>query len=825
MKQEHWCSGVVLAAMFLAAAPACSAPKKAQPGSDRVLLAAHGDTKPIPNAACTERTRVFNVDTPLWSSAPDAGFAARLAEALNAQLAENEMSDVFCDPGDRGEDACDAIGRGRMIRASVDMVLPNRSHKGIPKWRRDGHLRFYQVSFHSDALTHHDVRPLSVHENHVCTVLSLIQEASASANRLADDMKVSRRWCAMGVSGPQALAEGRLTTWHKKAISFRPNQDAINQPAWRQATSAVLIDTGLSDDFVRVNGSMESNADIGDTGDQTPHLHGLGMALLLSSLTEYSAAVRSLRVFDNNGSGVSGHLAQALDEAIFEREGPAADKPLLLNMSLGWAPELEHPRTVEGLNKCSTVEASQGEPVRYMLSGARQMDSARQPIMVLGAAGNRPLTHTRPDMFNNRIDDTEGDPCPPPSIKGPHLLYPARWGQYPSCDHRGHEMALITPISGVNAARDPIGLSIPDQETPLVAPAEHVYVTSGGSITLPDNPDIVQDWTGVDLCSVDEADHDTGERVLRLPAVFTGTSVATALVTAAASRLYGHLGVRRDQGDTFDLPSGHVMSRLLYITGEGLCRETGDGTPVRQVSLARAEALVSECDARFLPKIFRCLDEAAGPEVFANRDLIQACSRLIEGLCRIEMTQDRSCEPSEITVDWSDEMTSAHNRCLDGQEVTPPESAPGPDAWLPCEDGVCAGRFDWDRVTLGRLGPQPGGELCPACNGVVATNDRDDSIRFSLDLWLSRAYPEETIITDPKLYVLINGDVHEVDLTHYSHLGDWVPGGQVKIENIESHFDAHLIPDIKGALLSVKMTQSSMTATNYSALSMKPESP
>lgn len=757
--------------------------------------------KPLAQAACEARTTVFTVDTPLWSRAPSSSFQLLLTKYLQRSINAEGARAWFCLPGEG--DRCDPVSPMTTLGAVVTPVLESRQDG--PKWRRDGHLRFYEVSFTTMASKGGSPgETLSVDERFVCQVLQTINEDADRADRYYDiPFKVSRRWCAMGVSSPESLASGDMTTWHQDAMGL--DDYTPEHFAWRNSSSVALIDTGLPNEVVRLNGIIDSDELIDPDIAGVQHPHGLGMGLLIHETARWASALRSLQVLDGEGFGASGNLARALDLALFDRNEARESLPLIINLSLGWAPELEHPRHVTGANKCAVVESSQGAPVRYMLAGARQMDAEDNPVMVVGAAGNRPFTGTRPELYNLALDADEGDPCPAPSIKGPHLFYPARWGSFTSCTHRGFESDLVLPVSGLTSTDQPIALSIPDRETALVAPGEHVYVTGDFAG--------IERWEDIQSC---DALPEPGNTSLRLPAVFSGTSTSSALITAVASRVYGHLSVRRAEGEQIPLPSGQVMSRFLYALGEGVCRRTEEGLPVRMISAARAEKVARICPEAGLRDVFECLAHADRPEVILGPGSANRCAVALDRACGMPAA-DRCREP-EAPVTWTAEIEEDYPMC---------EDLPGAlngNPWQICGEGECPDFNGIDRATLGSLGPQPSLPMCPDCMLRSIFEERDSVIRqYDLLLSLSSEFPEATEITGPRLMLKVNGDIMVLSLAPYTNLADWAPGKSLEILNVPSPNGVDY-RDVSMAVISTKISQpGAQPATDYSSLRLSAE--
>lgn len=751
----------------------------------------------IGDAACDGPTRVFTVDTPLWQSAPTEAFADRLADNLNAAL-DGVPADWFC----LGDD-CSQTPQGMILFADVDQALPQRA--GGPLWRQDGHRRFYEVRFMAWEKTKkwRVKRALAVQPDRVCHLLKLLDDRASASTKGNQDFKISRRWCAMGVSAPagasapQATATDEMLTWHEDAISLPPEDPNLD---WRNEVSVALIDSGLSSDVVRRNGVVDSNEllDPEAVGDQHPH--GLGMGLIIHEAADWAAALRSLQVLDGAGSGVSGNLARALDLALFDR-GDRADLPLIINLSLGWVPELEHPREIFGADHCAYLEDGQGAPVRYMLSGAQQMDTAEAPVMVVSAAGNRPFTGTRPDLYSLAPGADDGDPCPAPSIEGPHLFYPARWGSHVSCDERGFASTLALPVSGVGDTDQPIALSIPDQETALVAPGEHVYVSgSFAGLTR---------WEDAgDQCVPAPA---PGNTTLRLPAVFSGTSTSTALVSAVAARAYGHLALRSRAGEDVPLPSGKVMTRLLYAVGEDLCRETQAGLPVRMLSAGRAEDVLQGCSPKGLRKTFTCLERADSPKVILGAGSATACASILRDAC--DLPPLNQCRVPGEPVTWSQATEQHYDECA------PLSEGEGQDHWTVCEaeDG-CLDPDELDRASLGAVGPQPFLPLCPECT--LRTHSHEDRVRyFDMSMQISEDFPEGTVLSNPKLMLKVDGQIQVISLASFTDTSTWRPGASISIGDIPALEGGISLESLSLAVLSTRISQfDRRSATDYSPL-------
>lgn len=385
---------------------------------------------------------------------------------------------------------------------SVEAVLKERV---IPQ-RGDGHQRFWTVQLQ---------RALAPGE--LCGWANTLR---AQARRLSLDTPLYvGRQCVV-----TALASPLASDW-PRVVMGTPNPPAVGAPA-----SVVLVDSGF-----------KPTADWSAPGLRgARHAHGAAVKHAIDTLAPGGIGpLFDYRVLGRDGTGRIFNVARAIDAAIFERPGP-----LVLNLSIGWPPELERHRDLLG---CA-VEDPVGESVRYALAIAHLRDTGgltrgpKAPTAVIAAAGNRATLYPADvtPYFETHLavkgGSATGD-CSAPSGDG--LFYPAQWSQRKTCveapagrfEIPGADNA-ITAVGATDHRDQRSPLSAREMTPPLVAP-------------------------GV----VDDA---TGRR-------WTGSSIAAAYVsTAVALRLRNGSGrtvVDAIRGEGVELPLGpgpRKMWRLRF---------------------------------------------------------------------------------------------------------------------------------------------------------------------------------------------------------------------------------------------------------------------
>ncbi|MEO0812994.1 MAG: S8/S53 family peptidase, partial [Myxococcota bacterium] len=498
--------------------------------------------RPVDMVARPCRDDLFFVDLALATQTPN-GTAVGVAKATEELETEANLPGLpwFCDG------AC-AVSS---VTVSVKPVLPERSRD---EWRKSGHERFHRIRFHDKSSG--DV--VSLRPEARCAVVEFMRDRYAGHLGLAPEELFVGRVCDASTMGVAAHATEEMLNWHYDRVGL----DGI-APMSESLVDVALLDGGI-DTALHSSLGVARAFDFSSDVSGEFHPHGAAMASFIRDLAP-SAALFDLRVLDAGGAGTPADVAQAFDFALFElrEEGRA----LIVNMSLGWAPELGDHAQLTGPD-CSTYEDPIGEPLRYLMYGSSETSG----LSVFSAAGNQPT-----DVNAGVFPPASNGPVSASCGAGPQTdwFYPARWSSEPSCtatDPSGRTFGAA--ISGVDDVEDPIATAIPGEEATLVAPGQHVYAQIVGAPAAPEFPSCAAPATNPGFQN---------------PMALTGTSVATAITSGIAARVQSRMREKSLAPLRTD-----ALNRVLYAAGEDLCRVSVLGEPVRRLHAGRLERLLSD---------------------------------------------------------------------------------------------------------------------------------------------------------------------------------------------------------------------------------------
>lgn len=589
---------------------------------------------------------------------------------------------------------------------------------------------------------------------------------------------------------PPVMDTDAAYAWHLDQL----DPQRATPPAGRARIA--LIDGGF--DAAAFSGEEHPVAlPFGDRLDDQPRIaHGDLMAGLIRQIAPANTAeLHGFRVLDGQGRGTTHDLAAAIAQALVD----LPDDPLVVNLSLGWTPELGQDRALTGPAEdggaCATVENGDGEAVRHVLDAAWRRDRQGAPTAVFAATGNRAgrPDHTRAVLQAALGDaDDYDDACWGDLAPGDAWFYPAEYGFTPTCgggDAR-HTVDAIgaSDASGRRSSIDGTTLRPPA----LVAPGEHVFAPG--------------------------------------PVAVTGTSAATALTSAIAAVV---------QAIRADAPlSRDVLLHVLYATGvslpgeergrvmpheEGttglLARERGllDGpgasrdrpaTAVlsRRLSLCRARAALTcapgpgRC-AGGLPQCVAA--NLTAPSGWIDPAILDAC-----GACITACLAADDCVETPAPPAWSSAYAD-HLACAADVRTT---AAAATEACDLSATTSCA--FEDDAASeasvLGWVLPQPGLPGCEECSIVDA-----GAAGLSVLLKLNPKLPSTTRFSKAFLLVTQDAKVYAVDL---KPTAAWLPGRSVAVTGIR----LPVTPDwsrAKATLYSVYRTSASAPlVSDYSPL-------
>ncbi|MEQ8572270.1 MAG: S8 family serine peptidase [Deltaproteobacteria bacterium] len=656
---------------------------------------------------------------------PDLTFVPTVVAALEQTIASTDNR-WFCERWDR---ACLA----NAVTVDVQSVLPQRSW---PPSRADGHLRFLRVRFVSDDVVR------SVRPQYQCEAVHTLRTTFGDYSALASSEIYVGRECDASVSSAQAVPTSEMLTWHLSQLGMEGATTEL-PPGGESFVDLGLIDAGV---IPSVASSIGVVAATSQHTSSTYHVHGTAMAIFAKQ-TGGAMSVVDYRALGPDGTGTMAQIGVSIDDALLGASAGNPARPIVLNLSLGFPPELGRPAAIEG-TACSSHENAAGEVVRYVLDVAARMDrDGHRRTFVSAASGNRPLAPP-PETFPITLDPTVHDLECEATPAGPELFYPGEWSRAPSC--RGGDPSTANLVLAVGAVDDrlrPTGMQIPDAETPLVAPGQHVYASHAAAGAMPVHPVCGQGPTSSHLES--------------LPRAFTGSSVSSALVAGAAARVQAaQLAAGRDALDR------QSIARLLYLTGRPLGRTTQNGVDVRVLAIDRLGHALAAC-----PTLIQCAMSVVGREPIPPSTLATCASAV--AACGLTAAPATPVGP----VAWSTTYLAQRSVCASPVATATWSSATS------C-GGVCPYEALAERRNVGSNGPQPTGPICPDCPAVMS-----GSKTLVLMLELTSDGEPNAVIENP--YLVVKGPTNTspvqsmtefIPLPDDPHVDDWVLGNHLDIK-------------------------------------------
>lgn len=686
------------------------------------------------------------------------------------------------------------------VDVEVSGVFPRRSEGDCLV--HDGHRRFFRVR-----LVYRG-GPAEVPESAVCFVEEELiriagevagpnpsppQLCNAGGSRwrgLTPSFEVGRDCRARPLKIPALPAAQlealRITTWHRdllQADTLPPNPTipVANRPA------LYLVDTGVYP-AVANGAAVDDPVSPGVVLDD----HGSALALLARQMTPAGVTadprtqVVSRRVTDDGFSIPTDELARALERLFWEGRSDSA-RSRVVNLSLGWPTRLTHPdvtRPVCGAvpvrydpvagvwiveDQCVREEAPFGGAVEYALALLRF--GAFGTTTVFASPGNTPGPYRREGVGPAERVRFEGGPnaCRPPGmprdLQDPldtarALYYPAEWGRVdrdlidPLTLATAANTRLAIPVGAIDDEGRRVATTLPARDVPMLfeAPGQQVYVGA-----IPRAADQVVPPISAPVCS------STGmlpnRYALPSPSPWTGTSVSTALTSAAAVEAAAEWAAAAASPNA---PAGmpEVLGRirlpaLLKVTGtRDALTDEGGVAP----SLCRVRAALQDCpDA-----VNACILSVSDTDPAAVLELIETTT---------------ACEPVLV--------------CLDGSACGSPQKEPvrWPSPYNPgttcsanrattaTNNRVCAASASClvESASSG-IGPQPGPDWCPECRLLVLDVEPPQWI---LTLEIAPDLDPATPITQPVLVADQGGNPLVFPLDENA---DWVPGATFEIE-------------------------------------------
>ncbi|MEZ4467238.1 MAG: S8/S53 family peptidase [bacterium] len=699
------------------------------------------------------------------------------------------------------------FGRDAAVEAQVVSTLEPRS---APPWRRDrDHLGFLRLTFQSTGVERLPLFPVDGWAE--CDVLATLRER-VDALSLVPQLRVGRECAVLAAEAAWTVDEapdGEMATWHLGRIGL----DA-ESPGGGEGVDVALIDTGVHVRLAADGVTLPAECDVTKPGgcplddarpgfatrDPTPHRHGSAMALLIHALAP-DARIRSYRVFDQQGVATTGDVAHAVDIALDRWDQSQRSDPLIINLSLGWPPELGLPRVIEAQRdglQCRAVDDPVGGALRFVLDTARRRArEGGRPLLIVAAAGNRPLREDATDAIADDLlsfagpSDVGGfttDTCGR-ALNGPRtsgLFYPARWAMEGTCRSDldgGDALETVLAVGGTDDRDAPTAVAIPGREPAILAPAQHVYVDhvpgTGDGIAGFDRP-----GEGAQ-CGGASPDYPP----LKLPAAFTGTSVAAALVTGAAARTWAGL-----RGRVAPLPSAEVLARLIHLTGVSVCDAANRARPSDRTGLAARLLAVDRLDAVLEPRgdddlglqrLTACLEQTGSGAMLSSM-AAQGCAGLLQELLASSNVRRPACQAGLEPVGWPASYVDDGFTACPGNEPARATAFEAEDADA-C-DGLCPFEEEALRDLAGRGGPQPGEEGCPECT-MLGRLANAKVIAVDLLLELYGGYLAGTSFQAP--YLVVDCPAGTGTKTRFISLGEhtnvdaWKPGASVVIQGLD----------------------------------------
>ncbi|MEO1332522.1 MAG: S8/S53 family peptidase [Myxococcota bacterium] len=715
------------------------------------------------------RPDLIFLERTLWSPRAPNTFAGDLEQAIDNSL----VPKWFCDPGDA---AC--LANAGAIQTRVTSLLPERVGYG----RDEGHQRFFRLFFVSMP-TPTRVAPtatsrIPVRDSEICEVVQMVRRAAVDVSRLDDGWRIGRECEAMG-SGISELVSDAARRWHTDRLGVSSDDSAGEKVGIALIDSGVLNKAQAALGVKSVYDGVDESLGSGDaTPPDTRHVHATAMAAYLREVVP-AAPILDYRVLNAGGLATVGGLARAIDQALSDVDDVES---LIINLSVGVAPEYSNRSWLRASDdSCEVIEDGVGESLRFVLDVARNRDAASEPrVLVVAAGGNRTLGGDAASVFYPALPYAES-PCGPSAAGSDDVSFlPGMYGELPSCRSALDPARTLTLTTGAVDSRDrPSIVSLRAAEPALVAPGQKVYA---------DHPGLPEASPGINCLT--ESGPENG---LHFPMPLTGTSVSTALTAGAAALAQS----RYSAGSGNSLSAGH-LARLLYLTGENTCRESG-GVPVRRLSVVRLETALDTC-----PGLVACAESATGSFADIDATTRDSCAAELVA-CGLESWDQDESGVAEVCVQhnqvraYPDDVTDRLT-CPEGA-VDCVTSEPGCiDVCGPNEidAGECSAspptlsEQPVDRYVLGGTGPQPETSGCLDCGGmskpsVSPLNFASPNLVLDLVLTLNPYLPVDAEFSFPTV-VITDANGESVDTIPIDGLTDtsaWKPGAVVVIPNVD----------------------------------------
>lgn len=568
-------------------------------------------------------------------------------------------------------------------RARLTPTLPVR-RTGVPPERLDGHRRSFIVTFeqnHKGAWFR-----TTPNASARCEVVKQLRAAAAKGQGIkvptspaTADVLVSRS-CNVRVQDAEYYAAPSTLAWADERIKARPGSVTRD-------VDVALVDTGVPvAEWWNLGVANEKPLPAYEPPTDGYHAHGAHMAALIRSVAP-NAKITSYRALDEYGVGSLAALASATDEALFQHDWLKRTGPLVVNLSVGAPPNLFIPSNLSA-GSCSTWEDPSGEAMRYVLQVAGVLDEKGPAVFVAAASGNQPFEkYAQNDLMG--AQSRTATRCGVTTSALTSSFFPAALGELQSCSATTPTWLRVQPVGASNWNDSAALITLQSAQVRLYAPGERVYAR--GHFHTADS---------------EVSCTDVGSAVgFELPAAVTGTSAATALVSATAAHVLG----RVPWAGQIDMPRAAEISRLLYLTGQPMCL----GPKARRIDLSRADDAVQTLTPGCI-ELVDCLSSSshpAGPAIgdstgYVCAGAMQRCFGVTGGELGCPPVPPR--EPG-----WSSGQLAAVARA----EPSCRRSWGAP-AGLPTPPLL--GQYSrYTEQQLAGIGPQPSGDVCPVCSLII----------------------------------------------------------------------------------------------------------
>lgn len=643
---------------------------------------------------------------------------------------------------------------GNPVRAVVSSVFDS----DFAGAKSDAFDRFKRLTF----VDQQGMR-LAIKPNYAADVITLVRKALKLSNApyLAGatshpSLYVGRE-CDASAQGAETLFSEAEKTSHlvrMEVVNAGSGVPSIGAPL----VNVALID-GDVDPAVAEGLGVRVARDPAYTPDFTDGRHASLVALAVRQVAP-DADLHVYPVLDAQNGASAGQVARAVMAALEDPE-LERDAPLVVNLSLGLAPESSEFYRLRGLCyrrssrgvvswvACDTFEDPAGESLRYALALANDMDRLGDrgvvtnaairatlgfvpadstiphlkgpgrrtgPISVFASAGNRtapPSEELRALAVPNAT--TLLNACGIPTRDPDDTLYtrpfaPAVWAIWPTCRNRPAAgpvglSTLVHVVGGLDRQDRPAFISGLGAFTPLLAPATQVYLDAG------------DDWPSLPARTPEPVCDPTlpeTPSTLELPAARSGTSIASAFATGIAA--YAHARKRLvDGGNVLPRLTHAALGRLLHTSASPLCGDefapsAPDENKYRRLSIGRLNT-VFDC-AISSPvvdggNLATCLS-AGSPVLVVGSAPDPACEALLA-----------NCAVGDVGEPWCTGVGDLAAARADGPVCDLGEEEP-PGALGAVVECDASGRCPIDdegveSLALGTFGPQPPDDPCPTC--------------------------------------------------------------------------------------------------------------